>query len=76
MFQYILKNKHLYTYVFGVTYDEFCKILPRFRKQLKYAERDKYMPYEERKRPCGGGRKSKLETDENKLRFILFFYRI
>jgi hypothetical protein len=76
MYEYISNNKHLYPFLTGLTYEQFEILLNKFSKQLRIAERHKYMPETNRIRSFGGGRKSKLDSDAKKLLFILFFYRI
>jgi len=76
MYKYISKNTHLYPFLIGLTYEQFNILLPKFRKQLRIAEQHKYLSEFKRIRSPGGGRKSKLESDDHKLFFILFFYRV
>lgn len=74
-FQYILKHKGLFPHVIGISYYQFEKILHKFSPALRRAEHKKAHE-KERLRAPGGGRKSKLETDRQKLFFILFYYKV
>ena len=74
-YQYLLKHKELFPYIIGVTYKQFEFLLPKFSTALRKAEHKK--AYEkERVRVPGGGRKSKLATDRQKLFFIFFYYKV
>lgn len=74
-YQYLLKHPQLFPYVIGITYKQFELLLPKFSAALRKAEHKK--AYEkERIRVPGGGRKSKLATDRQKLFFILFYYKV
>ena len=74
-YQYLLKHKELFPYIIGITYKQFELLLPKFSHALRRAEHKK--AYEkERVRAPGGGRKSKLLTDRQKLFFIFFYYKV
>lgn len=74
-YTYLIKHKHLFPYVIGITYNQFEKILPKFSFALRQAEHKK--AYEKmRIRDLGGGRKPTLKTDRQKLFFILLYYKI
>lgn len=74
-YQYIIAHKELFPYVIGITYKQFKKLLPKFVKALRKAEDEKAYSYKRKRKP-GGGRKPTLETDEQKLFFILFYYKV
>ncbi|MBI5465557.1 transposase [Candidatus Gottesmanbacteria bacterium] len=73
-YQYILTKKNLFQVTTGFSYFQFEKLLPKFSSALRKAEYQR-IPEEKRIRQVGGGRKSKLVTDKQKLFFILFYYR-
>jgi len=73
-YQYILTKKDLFQTLTGFTYSQFIKLLPKFVYSLRQVEYSR-IPKEKRIRIPGGGRKSKLKTDKQKLFFILFYYR-
>ncbi len=73
-YQYILTKPYLFQSLTGFTYSQFVKLLPKFIHSLRQAEYLR-IPQGKRIRIPGGGRKSKLKTDKQKLFFILFYYR-
>ncbi len=74
-YQYILTKKDLFQTLTGFTYSQFIKLFPKFVYALRQTEYNR-IPNEKRIRIPGGGRKSKLKTDKQKLFFILFYYII
>ena len=73
-YQYILTKKNLFQVSTGFSYPQFTKLLPKFTAALRKAEYQR-ITEEKRIRQVGGGRKSKLTTDKQKLFFTLFYYR-
>ena len=72
--QYLLKHRELFQYVIGINFNQFSEILPKFSVALRKAEYQKIWG-KPRLREPGGGRKSKLPDDYQKLFFILFYYK-
>jgi hypothetical protein len=71
---YLLKHPDLFPAVIGVTQVQFKQLLPGFeRAYFKCWYRKAWL--HNRVREIGGGRKSKLKTIEEKLFFILFYYK-
>lgn len=75
MFNYIKIHTKLFPILIGITNTQFDKLFPLFTKELEKQSRERYMKENDRKRSPGGGRPSKLKTPEEKLFFILFYYR-
>jgi len=73
-YSYLLTKKHLFQQVLGIKYSQFEKLLPKFTAALRKKEHGR-IPEGKKQRAFGGGRKSKLKTDGDKLFFILFYYR-
>src|SRR3989344_416795 len=71
---YLIKHKDLFPSVIGVTHYHCHKLLPKFIVSLRRKQYER-IPSEKRKRKPGGGRKSNLKNDLEKLFFILFYYR-
>lgn len=71
---YLLTKPYLFQQVLGIKQTQFNKLLPKFACILRRAEYSR-IPQEKRLRAPGAGRKSKLKTDQEKLFFILFYYR-
>lgn len=74
-FVYLLRHKELFPSAIGVKHREFEQILRKFTPVLRKAERRRFFS-KDRKRAPGGGRKATLETDRQKLFFILFYYKV
>ena len=74
MYLYLLKHPELFQYVIGINFNQFNKLLPKFIAALRKAEVRKAYT-KKRVREIGGGRKSKLINDYQKLFFILFYYK-
>ncbi len=72
---YIITHKELFPSVIGITFRQFEKLLYKFSAVLRVAEHQKAYA-KKRLRAVGGGRKSKLGTDRQKLFFILFYYKV
>ena len=70
----VLSHKRLTSALLGVTPEEFRKLIPDFEKTLNEETRERYLK-PERKRKPGGGKKGILRTVEQKLFFILFYYK-
>lgn len=75
MYKYLLKHPELFQYVIGINYSQFNEILPKFCTALRQAEHQK-AHLRQRVRDVGGGRKAKLTDDNQKLFFILLYYKI
>lgn len=73
-YYYLLKHSHLFPAVVGITYQQFLCLFDKFVPALRYAEKAKAWQFERLRIP-GGGRKSKLASDKQKLFFILFYYK-
>lgn len=72
---YLLKHQELFQYVIGISYEQFLVLLPGFRKAKRFAEYQKAWKKIRIRQP-GAGRKAKLKTDEEKLFFILLYYKV
>lgn len=72
----LLPKPELFPYVLGITHCQFKDILPRFSRELRRAEQVRYVKESERKRPYGAGRRPVFYSDEEKLFFILSYYKI
>lgn len=72
--EYLLKHPGLFQYVIGINYNQFLRLLPKFSLALRQAENIRAYA-KKRIREVGGGRKSKLVSDSQKLFFILFYYK-
>ena len=71
-----VKNKpRVFRSLTGLNPEEFYKLLESFKKSWKDFIKRNYLD-KERKRIYGGGRKSKLSSTEDKLFFILFYFKI
>lgn len=75
IYQYLLKHHELFQYAIGISYAQFLRLLPKFSVALRSAEHEKARR-KKRIREPGGGRKATLKTDEEKLFFILWYYKI
>jgi len=74
-YHYLLKHRELFQYAIGITYRQFHEMLPTFSTALRKAEQAKAWR-KKRLRIPGGGRKATLRTDEKKLFFILWYYKV
>lgn len=72
---YLLKHHDLFQYVIGISYNQFQKLLPLFTSFLFYAEHNR-RGKRRLIRMSGGGRKATLKSVEQKLFFILFYYKV
>ena len=79
-YDYVMKKllppPELFPSVLGIPYDQFKKLLPLFSQELRKAELVRHVKEGERKRPYGAGRRATFSTDEDKLFFILFYYKV
>lgn len=75
IYEYLLKHPDLFQYAIGITHTQFQQLLPKFRNALRKAEHEKAWKRKRIREP-GGGRKATLGTDEEKLFFILWYYKI
>lgn len=75
MYKYLLKHPELFQYVIGINFSQFQAILPKFSSSLRQAEYQRAWK-RKRLRSVGGGRKAKLIDDNQKLFFILLYYKI
>lgn len=72
--QYLLKHPELFQYVIGITHEQFVSLLPLFAASLGKAELQRVWS-KKRVRIPGGGRKPTLKGTEEKLFFILLYYK-
>jgi hypothetical protein len=75
IYEYLLKHRELFQYAIGIPYSQFLLLLPKFSLALRKAEYEKAWK-KKRIREPGGGRKATLKTDEEKLFFILWYYKL
>lgn len=75
MYNYLLKHPKLFQYVIGISYSQFNEIMPKFSTALRQAEYQRAWR-RKRSREVGGGRKAKLINDNQKLFFILLYYKV
>lgn len=73
--KYLLKHSELFQYVIGIPYVKFIALLPKFSRALRAAEYEKTWQKKRIRQP-GGGRKATLRNDEEKLFFILLYYKV
>ncbi len=73
--EYLLKHRELFQCANGIPYTQFRFLLPKFSAALRRAEHEKAWS-KKRIRETGGGRKATIKTDEEKLFFILWYYKI
>ena len=66
----VLRKNNILKSLTGVTIDEFNKLLPIFSEFLLERANGK-----KRKRGVGGGRKGKIKKSEDKLFFMLFYFK-
>lgn len=71
---YLLKHPELFQYAIGIKFNQFNELLPKFSVTLRKAESKKAYS-KPRVREVGGGRKATLNSDYQKLFFILFYYK-
>ncbi len=72
----ILKNKRLTLALIGLTPQEFLNLLPSFAQTWQDLKQEDYQKNrKQRRRKPGGGRKGSLREMEDKLLFILFYYK-
>lgn len=74
MYPYLLKHPELFQYVIGIKFSQFELILTKFSSSLRQSEYQKAWR-KKRLRRVGGGRKSTLSGDFEKLFFILLYYK-
>lgn len=75
MYPYLLKHPELFQYVIGIKFSQFELILSKFSISLRKYEYQKAWR-KKRLRQVGGGRKSRLGGDFEKLFFILLYYKV
>lgn len=68
------KHPESLQYLVGITYSQFRLLLPKFSLALRSSEHSWLK--KSRIRSIGGGRKSNLKSDFEKLLFILFYYKV
>lgn len=71
----VFKNERLMRALTGLNAEEFIDLLPIFSKIWERSKRNQYNLNSTGKRAMGGGRKGFLKTIEQKLFFILFYYK-
>ncbi len=74
-YQYLATHSDLFPSVIGIGEKQFKAILEKFTPVLKQAQLEKALS-RPRLRKVGGGHPYKLKTDEEKLFFILFYYKV
>jgi hypothetical protein len=72
---YLLKHKGLMQYVVGITWSQFDELLKKFTPVLSRAESVGW-PKSPRLRAVGAGRKPHLKSANDKLFFILLYYKV
>ena len=60
----------------GLDQAEFAKLLPHFAMAYHAYRYEPYVPKKSRQRRYGGGRKSRLASMEDKLLFILRYFKV
>ncbi len=71
---HLKKHPESLQYLVGITYSQFKLLLPKFSLALRQTKTSWLK--QPRIRLPGGGRKSTLKTDFEKLLFILFYYKV
>ena len=72
-----LPNKEIFPSIIGIKRKDFDRLLPKFSRELRKAEYQNYLRNSKRERAFGAGRTPKaFKTDEEKLFFILFYYKV
>lgn len=71
---YLLKHPELFQYALGIKYSQFQVLLPKFSVALRQAETT-WLKQSRINQP-GQGRKPHLNSDWEKLFFILFYYKV
>lgn len=71
----VLKQTRLCLAITGLTPREFDQLLPAFAEALKRKQQRDYHNNPDRQRQLGGGRKGFVPTAQDKLCFILFYYK-
>lgn len=74
MYDYLARHRELFPAVIGITKRQFDLLLPKFSNALRKAETARVYSKHRIRQP-GGGRKSTLKNDYQKLFFILFYYK-
>lgn len=73
-FTYLLRHSEIFPSIIGITHKKFEQIFKKFERELEKSEMERAFG-KERVRIPGGGRKSTLKTNRQKLFFILFYYK-
>lgn len=73
-YQYLLKHSQLFPALIGITKPQFDDLLKKFEREECRLWYQKAYSFH-RLRGVGGGRKAILQTAEEKLLFILFYYK-
>jgi len=71
----VLKQTRLCLALTGLTPQEFLDLLPVFTERLDHKKKRDYANNPTRQRKLGGGRKGIVPTEQDKLFFILFYYK-
>jgi len=71
---HLRKHPESLQYLVGINYSQFRLLLPKFSLALR--QRETSWLKQSRLRAIGGGRKSTLKSDFEKLLFILFYYKV
>ncbi len=71
----VLKRERMCKALTGLSPKEFINLAPTFAKALEEAKMNKYLENPNRQRKPGGGKKSFVPTPEEKLFFILFYFK-
>lgn len=71
----VFKNDRLIHALIGMSTEEFTALLPEFETRWRKAREKAYAINPKRERKPGGGKKGFLKTSQEKLFFILFYYK-
>lgn len=72
----LLKNPERFLAFTGLTQEEFEQLLPSFEAAWDEHRKNYHRPAEARKRALGGGRPGQLRRVEDKLLFILVYFKL
>ncbi len=71
----VLKRERLCKAFTGLSPGEFANLVPMFEKSLEERKQNDYLTNPNRQRKPGGGKKSLIPTADQKLFFILFYFK-
>ncbi|QYO68520.1 transposase [Leptolyngbya sp. 15MV] len=72
----IANKPHVFQSLTGLKIEEFQQLLPRFEQAWNEYVENHHIQGKIRQRRYGGGRKSQLESREDKLLFVLVYFRL